>query len=342
MHTIDGSQGEGGGQIVRTSLALSALTGQAVTITQVRAGRKRPGLLRQHVTAARAAAEICDGRLIGAELGSRCLTLSPGPVRAGDYRFSICTAGSATLVLQTVLPALLTAAGVSTVVLEGGTHNMSAPPFDFLARVYLPLIQRMGPRVEANLERYGFYPAGGGRCTVKIHPSARLEGLELLERGEIISRRVRALVSRLPLHIARRECETIARKSKWPKKCFHAEEVDNAGGPGNVVMIEIAARHVTELFTGFGRQGVRAEAVAASVWREAQRYLEAGVPVGEHLADQLLLPLGISAHTGAGGAFRTSELSPHAETHLQILPQFLNLRVDIDRTESTVTVRLHP
>src|SRR5262245_17441877 len=181
---IDGSHGEGGGQIVRTSLALAIVTGRSVAIDNIRAGRKEPGLKRQHLTAVNAAAEICGGRVTGAAVGSRAVTLEPGPVRPGNYRFNVGSAGSATLVLQTVLPALLIADGPSSLMLEGGTHNPWSPPFDFLQRVYLPLVERMGPRVIARLERPGFYPKGGGRFLVSVQPSAVLRGFDLLERGE--------------------------------------------------------------------------------------------------------------------------------------------------------------
>ncbi|MGH7202433.1 MAG: RNA 3'-terminal phosphate cyclase, partial [Planctomycetaceae bacterium] len=170
MIDIDGSHGEGGGQIIRSSLALAALTGQTVRFRNVRAKRSRPGLQRQHLTAVRAAAEISAAELDGAELHSREFTFTPHAIEPGEHRFSIGTAGSTTLVVQTVLPMLLTAAGPSSLMLEGGTHNPHAPPFDFLARSFLPLINRMGPRVEAALDRPGFYPAGGGRFEVRIEP----------------------------------------------------------------------------------------------------------------------------------------------------------------------------
>ncbi|MFN7134491.1 MAG: RNA 3'-terminal phosphate cyclase, partial [Myxococcales bacterium] len=188
MLTIDGSMGEGGGQIIRTSLACALITGKSFRITKIRARRAKPGLMRQHLTAVRAAAEIGDAEVTGAEVGSSELTFRPGKLRAGDYHFAIGTAGSTTLVLQTVLPALLMASGPSSVVLEGGTHNPMAPTYDFLERCFLPLVERLGPRVSTRLERPGFYPAGGGRWSVQLAP-APLKGFELLERGELRARR---------------------------------------------------------------------------------------------------------------------------------------------------------
>src|SRR5688572_16449750 len=182
--TIDGSMGEGGGQVLRTSLALSLVTGKPFRIEKIRAGREKPGLLRQHLTAVNAAAAVGGAHVEGAALGSRELDFRPGPAKPGEYRFAVGTAGSATLVLQAVLPALLTARGASTLVLEGGTHNPFAPPFDFLDKAFLPLLRRMGARVEVALERPGFYPAGGGRFQVRVEPVERLERLDLPSRGD--------------------------------------------------------------------------------------------------------------------------------------------------------------
>src|SRR5580700_3526091 len=165
MIRIDGSSGEGGGQILRSSLSLSLVTGKAFRMENIRAKRERPGLLRQHLTAVLAATEIGSAQVEGASLGSQTLTFIPGSVRPGNYRFVIGTAGSGTLVLQTILPALMTANEPSQITIEGGTHNMHAPPFDFLEKVFLPIINRLGPKITVNLARYGFYPAGGGCFT---------------------------------------------------------------------------------------------------------------------------------------------------------------------------------
>ncbi|MBC8870863.1 MAG: RNA 3'-terminal phosphate cyclase [Planctomycetes bacterium] len=342
MLTIDGSQGEGGGQIVRSSVALSLVTGKPVTINRVRAGRRKPGLRRQHLTAVQAARKISDAKVDGAEIGSSRLAFRPGKVKAGDYSFRITTAGSTTLVLQTILPALMIADDVSTVTLEGGTHNPFAPPYDFLAKAYLPLVAGLGPRVKTKLEYPGFYPAGGGKFTVEIQPAQKLGRLELVDRGEIAARRVRAVVANLPLHIAERECNTIANKTGWDKSCFEVDEVTGSPGPGNVVMIELNSANVTELFTGFGQRGVRAETVASRVLESALRYMEAGVPVGENLADQLMLPLGIGAYQGSGGGvFRTLALSPHSTTHIEVLKALLDVKIRVEETNRhDCTVRI--
>jgi RNA 3'-terminal phosphate cyclase (ATP) len=338
---IDGAQGEGGGQIVRSSLALALVTGRPLTIDNIRAGREKPGLMRQHLTAVNAAVEICGGTATGAAVGSRSLSFEPRPVCAGEYRFSVGTAGSATLVLQTVLPGLLTADGPTTLILEGGTHNPWAPPFDFLQKAFIPLINRMGPHVEVELERHGFYPAGGGRFRVHIQPAATLGGFDLCERGDSVARQCRVLLSNLPSHIGTREADTIAEKLGWEATCCAVDEVDSPG-PGNAILIEVGSSHVTEVFSGFGRYGVKAEHIAADVVKQVRAYLTGGVPVGSYLADQLMLPLGISAwqqdseSSGSlrqrGGAYRTLPLSRHSTTHIDLLRQFLDVSINVERS----------
>ncbi|MGQ9575026.1 MAG: RNA 3'-terminal phosphate cyclase [Thermoguttaceae bacterium] len=322
MILIDGSFGEGGGQILRTSLALSLLTGEPFRIQQIRARRPKPGLMRQHLTAVRAAAEVGCAEVTGAVLGSGELTFIPRQVRPGPYTFDIGTAGSVTLVLQTVLPALMVARAPSELCLRGGTHNLHAPPFDFLQKAFLPLLNRMGPHVEVILDRHGFYPAGGGQMTVSVQPQARLSPIELLERGEVLRRLARAVICRLPRHIAQRELATLRQGLSWPEECTLIEEV-NSPGPGNVLIVEIHSQHVTEVFSGFGRKGLRAQAVASRVIEQVREYLDADIPVGVHLADQLLIPLGLAG----GGRFRTLAPSDHTQTNLQTLRQFLDVRI---------------
>lgn len=319
MLVLDGSQGEGGGQILRTALALSLATGTPFRIDDIRAGRPRPGLMRQHLTAVQAATAVGAARATGAAVGSRSLTFAPTAVQAGDYTFSVGTAGSATLVLQTVLPALLTADGGSTLVLEGGTHNSHAPPFDFLAKAFLPLVARMGARVEATLERPGFYPAGGGRVRVTVAPAKALAPLVLEQRGALLSRRVRAIVASLPRAIGERELHRFVARTHWDSSTVALEVVANPVGPGNVLLAELASEHVTEVFTGFGEKQVRAETVANSCADEVLRYLATDAPVGPHLADQLVLLLALAG----GGTFRTTAPTTHTRTQLDVIPRFL-------------------
>ncbi len=331
---IDGSQGEGGGQVLRTSLALSMVTGRPFRIERIRAGRANPGLLRQHLTGVRAAAEICGATVRGAELGSKQLAFEPSSVRAGDYQFSIGTAGSTTLVLQTILPALLTAKGRSTLVLEGGTHNPAAPPFDFLLRVFLPLINRMGPIVAAELERHGFFPAGGGCFRVEVDPVEQLQPLDLLTRGEIRRRKCRVLLSNLPRTIAEREWRAVASSLNWPDDCLDVPDLPPGRGPGNVLMLELESDSLTELFTAFGRKHASSEQVAHEAVTEVREYLKSGAPVGEHLADQLLLPLALAGR----GSFLTTRLTRHATTNIDVIRHFVDVAIETTRENSDVRV----
>lgn len=322
---IDGSFGEGGGQILRTSLSLSLVTGKSFRIDNIRANRQKPGLLRQHLTAVQAATEVGTGAVEGASLGSRALTFVPGKIRAGDFHFAIGTAGSGTLVLQTILPALITASGPSRIVVEGGTHNPAAPPFDFLQKCFIPLIEQMGPTIQVELQRYGFYPAGGGRFTVEITPCAALQPLVIGERGEIIAQRAVALVANLPYHIARRELDAVGQILGWGAECLVCEDTKNSVSPGNLVMVELKSSALTEIFTAFGQRGVSAEDVAADAARQTRGYLKSNAAVDEHLADQLLLPLALAGD----GSFTATSLNLHAQTNMHVIRQFLPVQFDV-------------
>jgi len=310
--------------VLRTSLALSLVTGQPFVIDRIRAGRRKPGLLRQHLTAVRAATQIGRATVQGDAMGSCRLSFEPGTVSPGEYRFAVGTAGSATLVLQAVLPALLTAPAPSRLTLEGGTHNQWAPPFDFLERTFLGVVNRMGPLVTARLERHGFYPAGGGRFTVEIQPASGLEPLELMEPGDIVARHLHGIVSRLPRRIAEVETEFLRKKLGWQRRVAQTAEVPS-DGPGNVVLAEIERDTVHEVFTGFGQQGVPAERVAMGVVRQVRDYLRADVPVGPHLAEQLLIPLAMAG----GGRFRTVAPTRHTRTNAEVVERFLPVEVQI-------------
>lgn len=330
MLKIDGSFGEGGGQIVRSALALAIVTGKPVRIEKIRAGRKKSGLLRQHLTAVRAASEICGARVEGDEIGSNALSFTPGPVAAGEYYFAIGTAGSTTLVLQTILIPLLMADTASRVTLEGGTHNPLAPPFEFLAKAYLPLVNRMGPKVTAQLRRHGFFPAGGGCIVVDIEPTGAMRGIELTERGPAKRRKARALVAHLPRQVGEREARVVCERLGWSEAECEVSQTNGSSGPGNVVMIELAYENVTEVFTGFGEAGRAAETVATEAVEECRRYLNASAPAGEHLTDQLLLPLAVAGN----GAFVSTGLTPHALTHIELIRQFLNVEIRTQRLEN--------
>jgi len=326
MLTLDGSSGEGGGQILRTALALSMITGRAFHIHDIRAGRRKPGLLRQHLTGVKAAKKICGARVDGMTLSSGELVFRPGPVVPGKYHFAIGTAGSTSLVLQAVLPALMVADGPSELVLEGGTHNTAAPPFDFLVRTFAPVIARMGPRLELSIQRYGFFPAGGGRITVRIVP-APIRGITLETRGKLVDKQVRALIANLSPAIARRELAIAARGLDLAEDQCHIRSIREAQGPGNAILLDLICEEITETICGFGDHGTSAEDVARGAVAEAVRFLEADVPVGEHLADQLQIPFALAG----GGSFKTLAPSTHFETNAETIRAFTGTRFMLDK-----------
>jgi RNA 3'-terminal phosphate cyclase (ATP) len=320
---IDGAQGEGGGQILRTALSLSLCLGRSVHIQRIRANRDRPGLRPQHLTAVRAAAQLGDAQVQGAEQGSRELWFAPQRRPAGgNFQFDIGTAGSTGLVLQTLLPVLLTAPRSSELSLTGGTHNPLAPSFHFLAGAFLPLLQRLGPRISAILDRPGFYPAGGGRVRVRIEPVPRLQPLVLAELVREPALSARALLCRLPDAIGRRELGVLTQELGVKLAQQRLERDDSSLSPGNALILEAQGPEVTEVLVSLGERGVPAETVARRLVYEAQRYLAAQVPVGEHLADQLLLPLALAG----GGSFLTLVPSLHLRTNLAVIQAFLPLK----------------
>lgn len=315
MLDIDGSQGEGGGQVLRTSLSLSMLSSRPVRLRNIRAGRRKPGLMRQHLTCVLAAARICGAEVDGAVLGSTALAFRPGPIQAGDFRFAIGSAGSTSLVLQTVLPALLMAPARSRLRIAGGTHVPLAPCADFIAQAFLPVLRGMGARIDFRLLRYGFMPDGDGEIDVEIEPQA-LRPLSLEQRGRLLRLTAAAVVSQLPGGIAERELKELQR---------HLPEVEveqpapvGSGGAGNALVLCARFEQVCEVLTTLGQRGLSAEAVAQQAARDYRQYLAHGAPVGEHLADQLLLPLWLAG----GGHFRTGRPSLHLETNAAVLRAF--------------------
>jgi RNA 3'-terminal phosphate cyclase (ATP) len=318
MIEIDASVGEGGGQIVRTSLALAICTGTPITLRNIRAHRDNPGLRAQHLAAVHGAAAICSARVEGDSTASRALSFRPGAVRAGRYEIDVGTAGSTMLVFQTILPPLSFCSDTSEIVLRGGTHNPRAPTFEFVRDAYVPLLDRLGFRTKVTLERHGFFPKGGGVVGAMIEPFRNASALELMERGSIRACTARALLSHLPEHIAHRELSVL-------RECLHlspdsctAAQVE-ARGTGNALSVRVDCSNITTMFDGFGMRGVPAEKVAGDLAREVQLYLDANVAVDRYLADQVLLPLAL----GPGGRFSTLRPSAHAETNVAVIRKFL-------------------
>jgi len=321
---IDGSRGEGGGQILRTSLSLAILSGRKLRMKRIRAGRKRPGLQHQHLACVRAAAQLCGATVSDVEVGSQDLVFAPGTEWPSELRIDIGTAGSTTLVLQTILLPALRAPHPVRAVITGGTHNPLCPPFDFLDRVFLPHVRAMGADVTLTLEKIGVMPDGGGRVVMECKPS-KLRPIEIVEAGRVVARRATAIVASLPRHIAERELACAQERLDNPR--CDVIELPNAG-PHNLFMCEVElASGARELCTSHGRKGYPAEDVADDALDELEDFLEAGVPVGEYLSDQLLLPMAVAG----GGRFRTlAPLSLHATTNLETIQAFMDLPIRLD------------
>ena len=319
--------GEGGGQVLRSSLSLSLITGKTLEIKDIRAGRKKPGLLRQHLTCIKAAKEISGATTSGDELKSTELRLVPGKVKAGNYHFSVGSAGSAMLVLQTILPPLMLADGKSTIVLEGGTHNPMAPPFHFLEKCFIPQLAKMGAKVKMKLECWGFYPAGGGKVTLEVEPTKELQAISILDRGKLLSKELEAVVANIPSEVAEREIDIVQNKISFDKTELNSSV--NSPGPGNIIFAQFKYENITELICEFGIKGTRAQVVASKLTRKAKKFLTSNAPVGEFLADQLLIPFALAR----SGDFWCTTLSSHTRTNIEVIEMFLDVRIEVKEHE---------
>ena len=319
---IDGSFGEGGGQVLRTALSLSAVTGRPFRIRNIRKGRAKPGLQRQHLACVKAAAEITSAFCPGAELGSGQLDFQPQASRAGSYSFAIGTAGSTTLLFQTILPILALAPEPSELVLHGGTHNPMAPPVDYLREVFAPAVAGLGVSFDLELVQYGFYPRGGGSVRARIQPwinrSAPCEQAAQVDWGQP---QATVLLANLPPAVAEREQLELSRSLRLPLERIELKFLPGEVGPGNAVMVRYSAEGRAALFTAFGEKRKRAEAVAREAAREAKTFSRSRAPVDHHLADQILLYLALAA----GGRFLTDAVTEHTRTNLEVIRRFLPL-----------------
>ncbi|WP_184448648.1 RNA 3'-terminal phosphate cyclase [Xanthomonas sp. 3498] len=321
MIELDGAAG--GGQLLRTALTLSLCTGIGFTFSNIRGARPRPGLMRQHLTAVVAAATIGQARTHGAQIGATALRFEPGTVVPGDYQFATGSAGSTTLVLQTVLPALWRAGAPSRLTLEGGTHNPLAPCADFLAETWLPALQRLGVTAALTLERHGFYPAGGGALHASVAPCAQLRHVDFAARGALQALEAQVLVSGLSGKIGRRELAVLAEHLGVDANPRHVHSVRPAMGPGNTALVRVRHAAHVEVFAGHGERGVSAEQVGERLAAQVRRYLDSGACVGEHLADQLLLPMALAG----GGAFTTDTVSAHLSSNARLIEKFLPVEI---------------
>ncbi len=322
---IDGSQGEGGGQILRTSISLSACTGQAIKIINIRSGRKKPGLMRQHLCCVNAAAEVCNAKVKGASLGSKMLEFIPSNISAGNYHFSIGSAGSTCLVFQTVLPLFLLTKKPSTLIFTGGTHNPMAPSYDFLKDAFLPILAKMGLNYNMSIEQYGFFPVGGGSWRIDISPPKSYKKIEIETRGNLLKIEAKCISSGIPGHVTQREKETLRTYSGWSKSSITTKNVKSLG-PGNIVSILAVYENVSEVIDSIGSVGIRAEKVARNALTSLEKYQSSNAPIGEYLADQLLLPLTVTC----GGAYVTGKLSEHTKTNIEVIKKITGSKIKLE------------
>ena len=339
---VDGSAGEGGGQILRTSLALACITGKSLHIENIRAARRNPGLGKQHLACVHAARKISDGQCHGAALSSKVLDFEPGAVLGGNFRFDIGSAGSASLVAQTVLPALFLADKPSRVTVTGGTHNPLAPPFDFVCETFLPAIAVAGFGANCRLLKHGFFPAGGGKMMFDSQPweestSGGRPTIDLCERDEQIQIHARIYTAKLPAHIAQRQERLLIESKLNIQDVEHIEATDSVG-PGNCVMIRLLGRNRTEVFTAFGMRGKPSQKVVGEVVSLAKDFFSSGAAIDRFLADQLLIYMAISK----GGCYTTNELSSHLLTNMEIIKKFLPTEFTVDECNKAyrITCRL--
>jgi RNA 3'-terminal phosphate cyclase (ATP) len=343
MIHIDGSHGEGGGQILRTSLSLAAITGKPIQINHIRAGRPKPGLAAQHLTAVRAAATICNAQVRGDDLGSRSLEFIPTtPSKAGNYTFDVSearlggSAGTITLVLQTILLPLAKAGCDSQIILRGGTHISHSPSITYIELVYLPILRRMGLVCEVELKNWGWYPQGGGEIEMQIHYTSQLSGINLIERGELQQVQGLAVVTELPSHIPQRmasRAENLLREAQLKPAIVPLRAKGVAPGAGLFLTAEY--ENSSAGFGALGRLGLPAEKVAEMACLELINFHQTGAPVDEHLADQLILPAALASHKSE---YRVAEVTLHLRTNAWVIEQFGLAQVMVDENEKIVTV----
>jgi RNA 3'-terminal phosphate cyclase (ATP) len=356
MIELDGSLGEGGGQILRTALALSLITGKAFRIDNIRAKRPKPGLMRQHLACVQAAVAVgggvdatqaVNGSGQAVQVGETSLTFTPGKICAGDYEFAIGSAGSCMLVLQTVLWPLLMADRASTLTLSGGTHNPMAPSLSFL-QLLTPYLSGLGPDLYTmELRRHGFYPAGGGEVGVAIRPPAVSGGqgllpIHIMQRGALVDAYAECLHGGIPKGVAERELAVLKAGLGWRDDQLRNRALRANEGPGNALLVVLKYEHITEVFASYGERGVSAEQVAHQLLREVRTYQAHPAPVGPHLADQLMIPMALAAahgnHGQGGGQYWATELTDHTRTNAQVIERFLPVKFDLKPLDGGVVL----
>lgn len=337
---IDGSEGEGGGQILRSALALSILTQRPFRLVNIRANRSQPGLRPQHAMCVKAAAAICNAVYKGAAVGSSVLDFEPKEPRSGTYHFSIGTAGATALVLHTVyLPLALRGTGPSEVTITGGTHNDHAPCFHFLETTWNGYMRRLGLEIDLEMPKAGFYPRGGGMIRAVIRPCSRINGLTLTTCPELTTAGGFSAVAGLPESVAKRQARRLSTRLKQEGIESHIPlEEWEAMNPGTAAAVVFRQAPVPTLFYGLGERGKPAEAVADDAADEAIRFRDGKAPVDPHSADQLLLPLAFSPDASE---YRTTEVTRHTTTNIATVRRFVDRDISVDSTgDSAGTIRV--
>lgn len=347
MLHIDGSYGEGGGQILRTSLSLAAITGQPIRIDRIRAKREKPGLAIQHLTGVRAAAALCEAKVTGDYVGSTQLEFIPSqPVQAGQYTFDVAqtvgtgSAGAVTLILQTILLPLALVKGGSVVILKGGTFVAWSPPASYIEQVYLPVLQQMGVQATVKLAAWGWYPRGGGELNLQVSGNGAgigsLNSIQLLERGILRQVKGLAIVTELPSHIPQRMASRAQNLLEQAQLKAQVQPRRERGvGPGAGIFLTAEYEHSRAGFGAVGKIGLPAEEVAAIAAQEFLEFHENGAPVDVHLADQLLLPAALASEPSQ---YRVAEISTHLTTNAWVIEQFGLANIAIDQNTQLVTV----
>ncbi len=323
---IDGSYGEGGGQILRTSLSLSCITGRSLSLSNIRRKRKRPGLMAQHLTCIQAVKEICNAEVQGDTQGSTELFFSPHRIDCGNFTFNIGTAGSTSLVFQTLLPVLLCARGPSHLTIRGGTHVPFSPPYNYIHEVFLPVLSKIGVDVRGSILKYGFYPEGGGEVSFAVNPVREIHPLQFTERGPLVSLHGVSAVADLPMNIAVRQSASMKERLRPLHADILVESVPSPGR-GTFTLLKGIYKNTIAGFSSLGRRGKPAEKVGAETAEDFNTYHGTSSSLDPHLADQIVLYLALAR---GKSTFTTSCITKHLITNLWVIREFLDIEYTME------------